>query len=77
MSLPAFGPLPFALSRSRASARCAAPAAMRTSERITRQQTERESYSDYRLLGFVPLRSLYKASDAVGRAAARFRRASG
>jgi hypothetical protein len=32
---------------------------------------------DYRLPGHVPLRSLYNASDAVGQAAARLRRASG
>ncbi len=31
-----------------------------------------KAVGDYRLLGFVPLRSLYEASDAVGRAANRF-----
>jgi len=36
-----------------------------------------KAVGDYRLFGFVPLRSLYNASDAVGRAAARFRSASG
>ncbi len=30
-----------------------------------------KAVGDYRLMGFVPLRSLYEASDAVGRAAAR------
>lgn len=32
-----------------------------------------KAVGDYRLLGFVPLKSLYNASDAVGRAASRFR----
>lgn len=36
-----------------------------------------KAVGDYRLLGFVPLRSLYNASAAVGRAAGRLRRASG
>ncbi|HEX8557054.1 MAG TPA: radical SAM protein [Pyrinomonadaceae bacterium] len=37
-----------------------------------------KAVGDYRLLGFVPVRSLYEASDAVGRAAARvFRGAAG
>ena len=36
-----------------------------------------KAVGEYRLLGFVPLRSLYHASDACGRAATRLRRASG
>jgi hypothetical protein len=36
-----------------------------------------KAVGDYRLFGFVPLRSLYNASDAVGRAAARFKSARG
>lgn len=35
-----------------------------------------KAVGDYRLLGFVPLKSLYNASDAVGRAASRFRGAN-
>jgi hypothetical protein len=31
-----------------------------------------KAVGDYRLLGFVPLKSLYNASDAVGRAVNRF-----